>query len=134
MESQSVFEHMSQFEPKLMSVQSILEQIKPQENSSVRVFMQGEHCTVNVIQAKSQIKSHYHAKHEEVVYVISGSGTMRLGNRKHLVKSGDLMYIPKNTVHGFSPQSRECVVVSIFSPAFDGKDRIFVNDDVMSDQ
>ncbi|HWP30269.1 MAG TPA: cupin domain-containing protein [Fimbriimonadales bacterium] len=126
--SQSTPDKRSQFEPKLMSVDSILEHIKPQENSPVRIFTQGEHCTVNVIQAKSQIKSHYHAKHEEVVYVVSGTGTMRLGNRTYTVKSGDLMYIPKNTVHGFTLQSQECVVVSVFSPTFDGKDRIFVDD------
>lgn len=126
--SQSVSQNINQIEPKLMSVDSVLKHIKPLENSPVRIFAQGEHCTVNVIQTKSQIKAHYHAKHEEVVYVVSGSGTMRLGNRMQRVKSGDLMYIPKNTVHGFTPQSVECVVVSIFSPSFDGKDRIFVDE------
>lgn len=89
-------------------------------------FATGEHCSINLLLVKGVVPEHYHEKHEETVLIEFGSGTMRLGEKRVRVGAGDLVHIPKGVVHGFSPDSEPVRVVSIFAPAFDGKDRVFV--------
>lgn len=89
-------------------------------------FATGEDCSINLLSVKGIVPAHYHAKHEETVLIEFGSGTMRLGDKKVRVAAGDLMHIPKGVVHGFVPDSGGVRVVSIFAPAFDGKDRVLV--------
>jgi quercetin dioxygenase-like cupin family protein len=89
-------------------------------------FAESETCTVNFLAAKGEVKAHYHAKHEETVVVLRGSGTFRIGKDVHSVKTGDVMHIPRNNVHSFTPTTDDVVVVSVFSPKFDGTDRVFV--------
>lgn len=89
-------------------------------------FATGEHCSINLLSVKGAVPDHYHERHEETVLIEFGSGTMRLGDKKVRVAAGDLMHIPKGVVHGFVPDSGGVRVVSIFAPAFDGKDRVLV--------
>lgn len=89
-------------------------------------FATGEHCSINLLSVKGIVPDHYHEKHEESVFIEFGTGTMRLGDKRVRVAAGDLMHIPKGVVHGFVPDSGAVRVVSIFAPAFDGKDRVFV--------
>ena len=45
------------------------------------------------------VPKHYHIGSNEIQYVISGSGTFWLGNEQHQIHPGDLIIIPKGTVH-----------------------------------
>ena len=57
----------------------------------------------------------------------SGRGRMRLGKETVIVGEGSVLFIPRGTRHSFVPFGPDkAVALSIFSPAFDGKDRIFV--------
>jgi quercetin dioxygenase-like cupin family protein len=115
--------------PKLEGVQSIIERVKLENpNVPVRNFAQGEHATVNVVTPTAPLRAHYHNAHEEIVYIIRGHGKMRLGEEVKPAKAGDVMFIPKKTVHGFVPESDDCIALSIFAPAFDGKDRVPVEE------
>jgi quercetin dioxygenase-like cupin family protein len=93
----------------------------------IHTFCEGEHTTVNVVTPTSDLRAHYHALHEETVYIVRGSGRMRLEDSFISVKEGDIIFLPKRTVHSFSPATDDVVAISIFSPKFDGKDRIFVD-------
>ncbi len=116
-------------QPKLESVQSIIERVKLENpNLPIRNFVQGEHATVNIVTPKTAMKPHYHATHEEIAYIIRGHGKMRLGDEVKPAKAGDVMFIPKKTIHTFIPESDDCIALSIFAPAFDGKDRVFVEE------
>lgn len=88
---------------------------------------ESDSCTVNFLAARTEVKRHYHAKHEETVVVLRGKGTFTMAGVAHDVKSGDVMHIPRGTIHGFVPSSDDVVVVSMFSPKFDGVDRVFVD-------
>lgn len=115
--------------PKVESVRSIIDRVKLEKGSvPVRLFAQGKKVTVNLVTPTSPIKAHFHATHEEVVYVLKGRGALVLGKATQEVKEGDLVYIPTGTVHSFVPRGGDCQVLSIFAPAFDGKDRVFVED------
>ena len=83
---------------------------------------------MSVVRAEGELPAHFHESREEVVYVVRGGGTMRIGGETRPVKAGDLVYLPRKTVHGFTNGAkRETVVVSVMAPPFDGKDRIFTD-------
>jgi mannose-6-phosphate isomerase-like protein (cupin superfamily) len=77
------------------------------------------------IQIKTNVLPHKHAQHSEHVYVVSGFGEMVLGTDTFKIASGDLIFIPKNTVHAVKSIGASVLkVISIQSPRFDGTDRI----------
>jgi mannose-6-phosphate isomerase-like protein (cupin superfamily) len=80
-----------------------------------------------VIFIKKEVKKHKHIEHTEHVYVLEGEGEMLLGDKLIKVKKGDIIFIPKNTVHSLKVNSKTPMkVLSIQSPFFDGMDRVLV--------
>jgi mannose-6-phosphate isomerase-like protein (cupin superfamily) len=83
----------------------------------------------NVIWIKTELKAHKHLTHSEHVYVIDGEAEMRLGDKTVKVKNGDIIFIPKGTVHAVKVTSkRPLKVLSVQAPHSDGTDRVFVNE------
>jgi mannose-6-phosphate isomerase-like protein (cupin superfamily) len=81
-----------------------------------------------VIFIKKEVKKHKHIYHSEHVYILEGEGEMLLGEKKFKVKKGDIIFIPKNTIHALKVISALPVrVLSIQSPMFDGTDRIYTD-------
>lgn len=75
---------------------------------------------------RTQVKTHRHLTHSEQVVVLAGEGQMQLGQEKLLIKKGDVVFIPKNTLHAVvSTGNIPLKVISIQAPLFDGKDRVF---------
>lgn len=65
------------------------------------------------------IESHAHDNHEQIYFILKGSGIMTVGNENEKVKAGDAVYIPPNTQHSFRNDSNEtcemiCVGANIF--------------------
>lgn len=86
-------------------------------------------CSSFIIRVEDVVKPHYHAKHTETIYIISGSAEMQLGDTIIKVKAGDYINIPPNTVHSVKVTSIDYLdVLSIQSPKFEGKDRIWVKE------
>ncbi|MBI2269489.1 MAG: cupin domain-containing protein [Bacteroidetes bacterium] len=80
-----------------------------------------------VIFIKKEVKIHKHITHTEHVYILEGDGEMTLGDKKFKIKKGDMVFIPQNTPHSLKTTSKLPVkVVSLQSPMFDGKDRVFI--------
>jgi mannose-6-phosphate isomerase-like protein (cupin superfamily) len=76
---------------------------------------------------RNEVKAHKHQYHSEHVLVLEGSGQMTLGGKTFDIKKDDLVFIPKNTIHSVrSTGSVPLKVLSIQSPFFDGRDRVFV--------
>jgi quercetin dioxygenase-like cupin family protein len=44
---------------------------------------------------------HVHSREDETFYVVSGNLEILLGDRTHLAKAGDFVYVPRGTVHRF---------------------------------
>ena len=80
-----------------------------------------------VIFIKKEVKKHKHISHSEHVYILEGEGEMLLAEKTFKVKKGDMVFIPKNTVHAVKVISSTAMkVLSVQAPLFDGKDRIFI--------
>lgn len=54
---------------------------------------------------------HLHPDAEEVVIVMSGSGWHRVGDEIHMIRSGDVVFVPKNTPHSACCTSKENMVI-----------------------
>jgi mannose-6-phosphate isomerase-like protein (cupin superfamily) len=115
--------------PLILSLSGLLEKNPPAKDEAFKILpaVQGRDASVTVVRAEKDLPPHYHEGREEIVYVVRGGGTMQIGDEKRPVKAGDIVYIPRHVVHGFSNGAkRDTVVVSVMAPPFDGKDRIFV--------
>lgn len=76
---------------------------------------------------KKEVKAHKHLQHSEQVMILEGEGLMVLGDKTFTVKKGDLIFIPKNTIHSVKNSGKiPLKVLSVQAPYFDGKDRVFV--------
>ncbi|MGF6774952.1 cupin domain-containing protein [Paraburkholderia sp. GAS334] len=63
------------------------------------------------------VPKHTHTGSDEIQYVISGSGTFWLGNEQRRIHPGDLIIIPKGTVHaGAEATTGEFKVLAIKLP------------------
>ena len=112
---------------------SSVEHIKPDdeefENISVKQLSTNNEATTFAIWIKKKVKLHKHVYHTENVIVEKGEGDFQLGDSVYQVKKGDFIVIPKDTWHGVIVNSKETMkVISIQSPQFLGKDRIFKNE------
>jgi mannose-6-phosphate isomerase-like protein (cupin superfamily) len=75
------------------------------------------------------VRRHYHAHHTEQIFVLEGSGIMFIGTENHEIQAGDYFLIPVGTEHAVrSTGNVPLQVLSIQSPFFDGKDRIFTDE------
>lgn len=46
-----------------------------------------------------QVRPHYHKAHHETFYIVSGQVEWTIGGQTRLMKAGDLVHIPPNTIH-----------------------------------
>ena len=98
---------------------------------SLRIFNRklfGDSLTSSfIIEIKKEVKLHRHEYHSEHVYIVSGKAEMKLGDQQIQVNSGDIIFIPKGIPHNVKVTSTAPLrVISIQSPAFDGKDRVMM--------
>ena len=95
------------------------------QNSKTRTLFRSPRLSAHATAGRGSIAAHYHADHEETVYVIAGHARLRLGDEWHDLKRGDLIHIPRGMVH--QVEMEESVsAISLFAPPYFGEDRIFV--------
>lgn len=76
---------------------------------------------------KKEVKTHKHVSHSEHIYILDGEGEMLVRDKTFKIKKGDIIFIPKNTIHSLKVTSAIPVkVLSVQAPLFDGKDRVFM--------
>ena len=83
-----------------------------------------------LIWVKSNVKGHFHLNHTENIVVLEGKALMRLGNDTLRIQSGDYVNVPKTTPHAVLRvlSKKPLKVLSIQAPAFDGTDRMFIEE------
>jgi len=116
----------SSFAQKVDNLPS-LKQKQPYDNIATETMNSDSSVTSTVIWIKTEVKPHYHANHSEHVMILEGEGQMLLGKQSFYVKAGDLIYIPKGTVHAIRVTSKlPMKVLSIMTPQIDEGDRVMV--------
>jgi mannose-6-phosphate isomerase-like protein (cupin superfamily) len=61
------------------------------------------------LQPRLSYEPHLHEDHEEVYYIINGTGRIRVGNEEVKFRDGDIIYIAENTVHSIINDGEEMV-------------------------
>ena len=86
-----------------------------------RMFVcDGEHVSANVnILENTGDAIHIQQDHDELVLILEGECGFRVGDETKRVKTGDLIFIPRDTVHGPIVDNGRVAVLSIFAPFFD---------------
>ena len=59
------------------------------------------------LQPSLTYESHLHKDHEEIYYIIRGTGTITIGNDTSRFRDGDIIYIPVNTLHSIGNDGEE---------------------------
>jgi mannose-6-phosphate isomerase-like protein (cupin superfamily) len=86
-----------------------------------RTFLcDGQHisCNVNILEESTDV-IHIQPDHDEVVLVLEGECGFRVGEETTRVKTGDLIFIPRDTVHGPIIDNGRVALLSVFAPFFD---------------
>jgi mannose-6-phosphate isomerase-like protein (cupin superfamily) len=76
------------------------------------------------LQPSLSYEPHEHEDHEEIYFIISGTGKIKIGNEEACFRDGDIIYIPEKTTHSIANDGEEMVNFL----AFGGLTEI-VNDD-----
>jgi quercetin dioxygenase-like cupin family protein len=75
-------------------------------------------CNVTILDGSEDV-IHMQPYHDELVLVLDGECGFRVGEETQRVKSGDLIFIPRDTVHGPIIDSGRVALLSVFAPFFD---------------
>ena len=87
-----------------------------------RIFViDGEHLTANVgIVRDSGNALHTQKDHDELLVILDGDVNFRVGEETKEVKRGDLVFIPRGTLHGpILDEGQSFAALSVFGPRFD---------------
>lgn len=95
----------------------------------VREFKKGERISKKAVDndnvlihfhfysANSKVQPHQHADSVDVYYVIEGEGLVTIGNEERVLRKGDIVAIPKNTVHGVvNHYKKPLIMLDILAP------------------
>lgn len=65
----------------------------------------------------SEVQLHRHADSVDIYYVVEGEGLVTIGDEERVLRKGDMVAIPKNTVHGvINPYKRPLIMLDILAP------------------
>ena len=97
------------------------------ENIFIRHLYSDSLVSSFVIFIKNEVKVHRHVYHTEHIYILDGEGEMKIGDKKIRIQKGNIIFVPKNTIHSLKVISQTPIkALSVQTPFFDGKDRVFV--------
>ena len=90
----------------------------------------GKMSSVFIFQGhKGPFRQHVHPGHDEIGYVLAGSGSVTVGDVTRPVNPGDVWIIPANTVHSAEFGDEPVRVLFVSSPIDDpdNQDRVWVD-------
>ena len=75
------------------------------------------------------VQSAYHKKAVELICILKGSGSARLGRRRVVLKKGDALFIYPPTPHGFIAGRAGMVMMAILTPRVDSQTDFYSHDE-----
>jgi quercetin dioxygenase-like cupin family protein len=83
--------------------------------------------SAHAVRVTGTLAPHLHERHAETVFVISGRARMRIGDETFELEPRTVVHVPEGVVHAVEVEG-EAAVLSLFTPPFDGTDRVFVEE------
>ncbi len=70
---------------------------------------------------------HRHDTHDLLVFVIEGHGHMHIADEERAIGERSIVYVPRGTPHAMRNAAQAPLTgYAVFTPAFDGQDRVLV--------
>jgi mannose-6-phosphate isomerase-like protein (cupin superfamily) len=70
---------------------------------------------------------HRHDRHDQLVVLVRGNGTMRIGEEVRRVEQGSITFLPHGVPHAFTNGGVEpAIAYLVYAPPYDGKDRVLI--------
>ncbi|NNL65560.1 MAG: cupin domain-containing protein [Myxococcales bacterium] len=83
----------------------------------------------HVVSIRSAEVAHRHDRHDLLVVMLRGHGTMRMGDEARPVGEGSILWVPRGTPHAFANASAApAVAYAVYVPPFDGRDRVLLDE------
>ena len=90
----------------------------------LRVTPETSHHIIRIINTE---KPHVHKYHDLTVFIFKGRAIIHLNKKNFIAKAGDIIEIPRGTIHWAENLDRHgSQVYAIFNPPYDGKDHHLV--------
>jgi quercetin dioxygenase-like cupin family protein len=104
---------------KLLAMQA--QALDPSNAGAVTPLALGEFVSAGALVTKGTgIRLHRQPRHEELLIVLAGEADFRLGDETRRVRAGNLIFVPRNTVHGtVATHAEPLSFLSILAPQFD---------------
>ena len=100
------------------------ERMGPDETFKSTPLHENWRQTVSLVQIRRHVELHYHKTHTEYIYVLEGEGILTIGLEQKEIEPRAWYEIPPKTRHSYVITGSEpTVILSIFEPKHDGKDR-----------
>ena len=96
-------------------------------DQDVRVVELGRdaHASHHVVGIRHGETLHRHDRHELLVVMVEGFGTMQIGEEIRPVGEGSVLYVPRGTSHAFTNESgTPATALVLYWPPYDGQDRL----------
>jgi len=87
-----------------------------------------EHASAHHLLVREGVRRHLHRRHDETVLFLAGQGILDVGGRRLPVEPGLVVQVPRGVPHSLAVTGDPVEAVSVFSPAFDGVDRVVLHD------
>jgi mannose-6-phosphate isomerase-like protein (cupin superfamily) len=84
---------------------------------------------IAVLQPGEGLRPHVHENHDEIIVVLCGEATFRLGDDVRPVRTHDVVCVPAGTPHATVRAKSEVILVAVFAPSFDttDEDRTYID-------
>jgi mannose-6-phosphate isomerase-like protein (cupin superfamily) len=88
---------------------------------AVKGLTMGEGFVAGVLQCGDHVLGmHRQPNHEELLVILEGEGTFRVGDELREVRAGDFIFVPRNAVHGTVAVTQGPLsLLSVFTPRID---------------
>jgi len=113
----------------ILNIQDILDKNPPPPEAEVHLLplFHGKDSTVSLAQIQGTLKSHYHAAHDETIYVLAGKGQALVAGAWVDLAPGMVMHFQGTQVHATRAESGDKLVfLCHFVPGMKELDRVFV--------
>ncbi len=102
--------------------------LPPGEGFSARTLSEGAQTKHVVVQVRDRERVHYHADSDLTVVMLRGHGTLHLGDRELFARTGDVLHVPRGTVHWFENEDASpAAALVIYAPPPGPNDRVPVD-------
>ena len=125
-----------EFLPEVLNIDEILQQNPLESGEIVKILLLGEGklASTHFVQVRkdSEIKPHFHKKHDKTISVKKGQGIAILNGTRYLVKPGTVIQIPSKTEYRLINSGEGVfVALSVFTPPFDGSDITYLKEEII---